>query len=146
MVSWRGLSAPYDRSERQIIQALTVREQFVVHTHKALTDGEVQEEKREPPAFSPPVYIDADDIPFGEPVKTKRKRPIYELAWTWRKHRIYKTKAQAQVKLRVWKKWYERQGWKVYKVGEGYFANGPNGERHAASIHEYDRDTKERVK
>jgi len=48
--------------------------------------------------------------------------------------------------LRAWKKWYERQGWKVTNHGTGYFATSPQGERHSISLHEYDPESKERLK
>lgn len=106
-------------------------------------------------------FIDPEDIPFGECRVSEnsgkpRKRPIYALVWTHRRHRVYKTKARAQVKLKAWKRWYERQGWKVNSHATGYFAVSPDAtlqgaaakstERHAISLHEYDRDTHERLK
>ena len=161
-VKWRGLSASYSRSERLIMGALTVREQGILHLLKAFTHGEIQEESvnsdprmvkagPQPDARSrdaapekvPSLFLDPEDIPFGPPAK--KKRPVYALCWTWRHHRVYKTKAQAQRKLRVWKRWYERQGWKVTNHPEGYFA-AKGSERHSISLHEYDKETRERLK
>ena len=88
-------------------------------------------------------WIDPEDIPFGD--KPKRVKKTYALVWTWRAHRVYKTKGKAQAKLKVWKKWYERQGWKVHSHATGYFAANKEGDRHAISLHEYDRETRERL-
>lgn len=49
------------------------------------------------------------------------------LVWTWQKGRRFKTKGEAQAKLRVWKKWYERQGWRVVgNASSGYLAYAPD--------------------
>ena len=87
------------------------------------------------------IYTDPEDLEFGPP---KRRKKLYAVAWTWRKHRIVKTKKRGNEVLKVWKRWYERQGWTVRSHPTGYFAT-KNGERHAASLHEYDFETKERL-
>lgn len=190
-VTWRGLTASYDRSERQIMSALTVREQGFVHGLKAAFTGEISESVtgqqggaipqariavNEPAVNRAPTqYTEPEDIPFGDakffatktlqqierqstqneanlgPVSNidkgykPRKRSIYALCWTWQKSRVYKTKAKAEVKKRAWKRWYERNGWKVTSHQTGYFAT-KGKEQHSISLHEYDRDTKERLK
>ena len=156
MVKWRGLSAVYTPDEREIMSQLPVREQFIVHTLKAFTDGEISHSAveqlvaREPhklevagssPACATPVYTDPEDIPFGKP---KRPKKIYAVAWTWRKHKIHKTKKRCEERLRVWKRWYERQGWTVIRMGSGYIAERA-GERHSVSLHEYDAATRQRI-
>lgn len=168
-VSWRGLSAVYSQDERQLMSALPVREQFSLHVLKSLMGGEIRL-GREPhvaegseggsPGRSgdngPPVYLHEDEIVFGEETKPAdgvateaslraRRKKIYALVWTFQKHRVYKTKTIASRKMRAWKLWKERQGWKVTKLAEGYMAVR-GSEREAISLHEYDRETKERLK
>ena len=49
------------------------------------------------------------------------------LVWTWRKGRRFPTKGAAMAKLKVWKRWYERQGWRVIGNGAmGYIAYAPD--------------------
>ncbi len=94
------------------------------------------------------VYTDPEDIPFGQPKKT------YALAWTKDKIRPFKTKAgkkkpweSAEPKLRVWKRWYERQGWTIFGSARGgwHIARSPEGVLHAAIIREYDQERKKRL-
>jgi hypothetical protein len=75
------------------------------------------------------------------------KGRIYAVAWTWMKSRIVATKREGNDRMRVWKKWYERQGWKVLRSGpEAYIATHPDtGERHSIVFHEYDEETHERI-
>jgi len=172
LVRWRGQTADYTTAERLLMADLPVREQAFVHVLKALTDGEVSESTGEgiasprhseapgpgqegfalggsiPPAGT--VYTDPEDLEFGSVCGSgkqgpSRKRPIYAVAWTWRKHKIHKTKKRCEQRLKVWKRWYERQGWTVRRMGTGYWADGPDGEKHVISLHEYDRDTLERT-
>ena len=91
-----------------------------------------------------PLYTDPEDIPFGKPARRKK---IYAVAWSWRKHKIHKTKKRCEQRLRVWKAWKERQGWTVMKFASGYLAIAPQlGEtREVIQLHEYDRETKERL-
>jgi hypothetical protein len=175
-IRWRGQSADYTTAERLLMADLSVREQALVHTLKALTQGEigaavekakgstvevrpvpVQPEVRRPTAIAShqgtdagTVYTDPEDIEFGSVCgsgkqRSSRKRPIYAVAWTWRQHKIHKTKKRCEQRLKVWKRWYERQGWTVRRMGTGYWADGPDGEKHVILLHEYDRDTKERL-
>lgn len=137
---------------------LPVREQFIVHALKSFTDGEIQDPVVESQVsagravettVTPPlVYTDPEDIPFGQPKKT------YALAWTKDKIRPFKTKAgkkkpweSAEPKLRVWKRWYERQGWTIFGAATGgwHIARSPQGELHAAIIREYDAERKKRL-
>lgn len=82
-----------------------------------------------------------------------RSGRIFAVSWHWRKHRIVKTKKEGDRVMRVWKRWYERQGWKVRSLGhgnDGYLAyapdygiedwnrHGPDGKVHTISLHEYD--------
>ena len=97
-----------------------------------------------------PEYTDPEDLEFGSVCGSgkqgpSRKRPIYAVAWTWRKHKIHKTKKRCEQRLKVWKRWYERQGWTVRRMGTGYWADGPDGEKHVISLHEYDRETRARL-
>lgn len=158
-VRWRGMSAEYSPVERQIMSTLPVKEQAFVHTLKALLDGEIQA-GREPHTevaqpvtggddqgqLIPPtsVYTDPEDLEFGKP---KKKRPVYALSWTWRQGKVYKTKVKAQAKMKAWKKWYERQGWKVISIPgqSGYFAAKGN-ERHSIALHEYEKETLVRIR
>lgn len=49
--------------------------------------------------------------------------------------------------MRVWRSWYQRQGWVVNSLGpDAYAATAPDGEtRHAIVLHEYDAETKQRL-
>jgi hypothetical protein len=131
--------------------ALPVQEQTVLHVLKAFTDGEIGEAPIPAAslvgAVASPVYTDPEDITFGnkEPTRAKRRPKIYAVVWTWRKHRIVKTKKRGTEVLKVWKRWYERQGWKVTSCPSGYFAANAKGDRHAISLDEYDKETKERL-
>lgn len=166
-VKWLGLSAVYSPEEREIIAALTVREQTFVHALKAMTDGEIQEsvnasgEGGENPSVKPkpapsPVYTKPEDIEFGAPPLGTRPdgskiKRLYAVVWTWRSSKMFPSKSSkfpwksAEHRTHVWKRWYERQGWKVSSHQAGYFAAGPNGERHVVLIHEYERDTHQRL-
>jgi hypothetical protein len=161
-VKWRGQSAEYTPEERLIMRDLPVKEQAFVHTLKAFTDGEIGASDRTAPLADtssavgsmpniqirhtegPTVYTDPEDIEFGGD-KPKRKRPVYAVTWTWRQSRIHKTKRRCEQRLKVWKRWYERQGWKVYRLGSGYWAISPAGEKHAISLHEYDAASHKRL-
>lgn len=159
-VKWRGQSAVYTTDEREIMAQLPVREQFVLHILKATMCGELRSAfspgvSLEHPPASPDqstnrliVYTDPEDIPFGQPKKT------YALAWTKDKIRPFKTKAgkkkpweSAEPKLRVWKRWYERQGWTIFGSAAGgwHIARSPEGVLHAAIIREYDQERKKRL-
>lgn len=97
-------------------------------------------------------WLDPSEIPFGDsrPLETvsapvpRRAKKTYAIVWSWRKHRITKTKKRAQEKVKVWCAWKRRQGWNVYRVGEAYFAD-KDGLREAALVHTYDRETRERI-
>ncbi len=69
--SWRSLAAVYTTDERRQIQDLPVNEQFVLHSLKAFFGGEIQPASASTLHVSPkpemPKYIDAEDIPFGDP-------------------------------------------------------------------------------
>ncbi len=168
-VLWRGLSAAYTTDERQQMSSLPVKEQFSLHLLKSVFEGAILEggagwaglraslgtgemvpvdvSERQATAGCdqpPPIYIDAEDIVFGEEVKPKRKKPVYALVWTWRKHKLVKTKALGTRKMRAWKKWQERNGWKVTNHETGYFASRA-GELQSMSLHSYDASTKERI-
>lgn len=111
-----------------------------------------------------PVYTKPEDIEFGDIAlaveaqhKTRSKkprgdqtsrrspRPIYALVWTWKAHKVCKTKARATRSMKAWKRWYERQGWKVVKLANGYLAVKA-GERHEViALHEYDAATHQRL-
>lgn len=109
---------------------------------------------------APSVYTEPEDIEFGAPdqmlPKPKKKprgdqtsrrspRPIYALVWTWKAHKVCKTKARATRSMKAWKRWYERQGWKVVKLANGYLAVKA-GERHEViALHEYDAATHQRL-
>jgi hypothetical protein len=84
----------------------------------------------------------------------------YAVVWTWKKHRIVATKKRGIEVARVWKRWYERKGWRVRSLGqglEGYLAyapdykyedwndHGPDSRVHVCSVHTYDAETKERI-
>lgn len=156
MVKWRGLTADYLPAERQIMQALPVKEQAFIHVLKAFTDGEISGADSNPEAttksdISPlnvgntPSYTDPEDLEFGRSVEqSTRRKKTYALVWTWQNHRVFKTKGKAQAKMKTWKKWYERNGWKVTNHAAGYFAAKGN-ERHAIALHEYDAVTLERL-
>jgi hypothetical protein len=158
-IRWRGQTADYTTAERLLMADLPVREQAFVHVLKALTQGEIEEGRtavstdvkalgqgqNSASEQSPPttVYTDPEDLEFGE--KPKRQQKIYAVAWTWRQHKIHKTKKRCEQRLKVWKRWYERQGWTVRRMGTGYWADGPDGEKHVISLHEYDAQTRGRL-
>jgi hypothetical protein len=49
------------------------------------------------------------------------------LLWTWRKGRRFETKGEAKKKLKVWKRWYERLGWRIMgNESDGYIAYAPD--------------------
>jgi len=162
LVRWRGMTAGYTQDERLIMAALPVKEQAVVHTLKAFTEGEISgaenratsvavsearlvtQSRDAVPEEVPSPYTDPEDIEFGSE-SPKRRPKVYAVAWTWRQSRVHKTKKRCEQRLKVWKRWYERQGWKVYRMGSGFLAECPDGERHAITLHEYDRETKERL-
>lgn len=75
-----------------------------------------------------------------------REKRIYAVVWTWRHNRRVVTKKRGTQKMRVWKRWYERQGWSVHSLGsDAYAATSPDGEtRHSIVFHEYDENN-ERV-
>jgi len=141
------------------MRQLPVSEQAIVHTLKAFTDGEIscdqqakggllgnctsEELSGDTSLVDHPVYTDPEDIPFGAP---KRKRPIYALSWTWQQGKVYATKAKATRGARAWKLWHERWGFKVVSVPGtvGYFA-AKGLERRAVVLHEYDKETNERL-
>lgn len=158
-VSWLGLQADYSRPEREIMSQLPVTEQQLVHVLKSLTDGEIgpgviPSDKRLPaavtgvslehPSSPGPVFTAPEDLEFGS-AKPKRRKKLYYLIWTWQNSRPFKTKVKAQAKLKTWKRWYERQGWKVTKLGAGHLAESPDGQRHVVQLHEYDALTHERL-
>lgn len=67
---------------------------------------------------------------------------IYVLCWTWQKHRVVLQKNEAEHLIRVWREWYERQGWHF----RGSVAIHPETkEAHACVLHEYDATTYERI-
>ena len=158
-ISWLGLSAVYAPDERALMAELTIREQTYIHALKALTKGEIQDcvgdsssdprtVKAGPPldtrsgdavAQEVPItlYADPEDIPFGDPApppRRKRSDTVVVLRWTWNKGRQFKTKKAAHLKMKVWRRWYERQGWTVKGYGEQMIATSPSGERHAITL------------
>ena len=67
---------------------------------------------------------------------------VLAVVWTAKKHRLVKTKKAGRELMMVWKKWYERQGWKVLPLAGGFAARHPDGERrHAVGLHVYDIET-----
>lgn len=46
--------------------------------------------------------------------------------WTNGAGKPVKTKKRGAEKMKVWRSWYERQGWKVRSMGEGYVAYPKN--------------------
>ena len=98
------------------------------------------------------VYTDPEDIPFGpEP----RRKKVYAVVWTPGRHRRCKTKdgdkdrRSAMRTIRTWHRWYVRRGWRIIAGSQdaGWYiaANEKKGDRVAISLHEYDRETKERL-
>jgi hypothetical protein len=167
-VKWLGLDAVYTDPEREILATLPIREQAYVHILKAFCGGTIEGLSSDgdsdctaplsadrsrlhgglaasngPP---PVVYTDPEDIPFGDGAPTPRKRPLYALSWTWQGSMVYPTKRVATLCMSTWKKCYEARGWKVSNHAEGYFAAGPENQRHSIALHEYDRDTLERIR
>ena len=85
--------------------------------------------------------------------KQARGGRIFAVGWHWQKHRVVLTKKEAERVMRVWKAWYERQGWTVRSRGHGnsgYVAYapdykledwsryGPDSKVHSVGLHEYD--------
>ena len=102
-----------------------------------------------PPAGT--VYTDPEDLEFGKP---KARAKIYAVIWTGGNHRRCKTKDGAKDRrsatktIKTWLRWYERQGWKVTfgsQAAGWYIAANEKGDRHAISLHEYDRETGARL-
>ncbi len=144
---WRGVSATYSSGERLLVGRLKNKEQWFIHLLKSLTDGEIAEAPEPAVALVAPVasgvYTDPEDIPFGKP---KKSRPIYGLVATPKLATQTKTKAEAEFWMKVWRKWYELKGWTVYGAqGSGYYIATQGDNRHAISLHEYDKETKERL-
>ena len=149
-VQWLGLQAVYTEDERALMAELSIREQTFVHALKALTKGEIGEGGVEQPGTlgttvkptglgnaetpSPTVYTNHEDIPFGEPARLKPSERVVLLRWTWNKGRILNTKRAAHHKMKVWRRWYERQGWTVKGYGESMIARSPSGERHSITL------------
>lgn len=140
--------------------ALTLREQTLIHALKALTDGEIGDWSEERKSDSRTVkagpqldtrsgdtedqqvavYTDPEDIEFGEPVpRLKRSEQLIVLAWTRDRHKILKTKKRAHQLMKVWRRWYERQGWTVKNFGdaESMIAVSLTGDRHAITLRTY---------
>ncbi len=157
-ISWRGHAAPYTQTERDIIAALPVTEQFVLHALKAFFGGEIQpasastlhvSPKPEMPKYiageenwpevtvKKSVYIDAEDIPFGAPPVRRPKRS-YRLEWTNGSPSLHKTKKVAQRRMRAWVNWKRRNGWNVVTHPTGYFA-GRDNIREAVLIREIEK-------
>ena len=125
--SWRGLAAVYTAMEREAIAPLPVNEQFVLHSLKAYFGGEIHpdETSRSPKPETSPVYIDAEDIPFGEPVTSppvRRSKRSYALQWTNGRGSVHPLKKTATRRMRAWVNWKRRQGWNVITHPTGYFA------------------------
>lgn len=74
-----------------------------------------------------------------------RKDRIYAVCWTWKKHRIVPTKKRGEEVLRVWKRWKERQGLSISRLGDGYVARREGALTESISLHTYDVITKERI-
>ncbi len=152
--TWRGLAAVYTALEREAIAPLPVSEQWILHQLKAHFGGEIHpdETSRSPKPkspkltgdhrldasvernHSPRVYIDAEDIPFGD-APVRRPKPLYALQWTRGRGSVHKTKKQATRRMRAWKNWKVRQGWKVINHPTGFFA-GKDNVREAVLIRE----------
>lgn len=64
------------------------------------------------------------------------------MEWSWRKHRIVRTKAEGQRAIKAWKWWYERLGWSVRR---NVATHPETGEQHAIALREYDSETRKRV-
>ena len=138
------------------MQALPVKEQAFVHALKALTDGEIVEGGQVAPVSldkAPSTgYTDPEDLEFGKSVpKTVRKNPIYAVVWTGG-HRRCKTKDgkkdrhSAARTIKAWLRWKERQGWTIAgSQASGWYIATKEGDRHAISLREYDKETLERL-
>jgi hypothetical protein len=66
------------------------------------------------------------------------------VCWTLGKHRIVKTKKEADRVMKVWKDWHRKIGWTV----RGNLAYPPDDNvraLRAITLHEYDSETRERV-
>lgn len=73
-------------------------------------------------------------------------RPIHAVRWTDSRARIVRTKKRGHELLMVWKKWKERQGWKVRgSAGSGYVAESPAGVLEAAALRSYNPATLEQL-
>lgn len=47
--------------------------------------------------------------------------------WTWRKHRVFKYRYEAERHIKTWKRWYQRKGWLVQgSAKDGYIAMPPD--------------------
>ena len=76
-----------------------------------------------------------------------RPKRIYAVVWSWRKHKIVRTKKEGAEELKAWKMSYEAQGWKVRRSGpDAFIATHPETEKQKSIVfHEYDAETKERL-
>lgn len=70
-----------------------------------------------------------------------KRGKIIAVEWTWKGHRICRTRKEADQARRNWQRWYRRRGWEV----RGNRATGPNGERHVCEVTEYDAKTLKRI-
>jgi hypothetical protein len=139
-VRWRGLAAVYTAQEREAIAPLPVREQWFLHELKARFGGEIQPiditVSLEPEPT--PIYIDAEDIPFGDTPVRPQKRS-YRLEWTNGTPTLHKTKKVATRRMRAWVNWKRRQGFQVITHPTGYFA-GKDSVREAVQIREVPKE------
>ncbi len=150
--SWRGLAAVYTAFERESLAPLPVNEQWILHQLKAFFGGEIQPASASTLHVSPkpetPVYIDAEDIPFGDPPKAppvRRPKGSYRLEWTNGAPSLHKTKKVAQRRMRAWVNWKRRNGWNVVTHPTGYFA-GKDNVREAVLIRELPREIEKPAK
>lgn len=54
-----------------------------------------------------------DGSNYGAIWAQARKDHVHVVFWTWRKHRIVRTKAEGERLVRLWKKWHKLCGWEV---------------------------------
>lgn len=72
---------------------------------------------------------------------------IWVLYWSYKQHRIFPTRKEAEASLSSWKRWKERHGWRVWGYGGSTYAGPPDEimSREVCHIRKYDSRTLEEL-
>lgn len=72
-------------------------------------------------------------------------KPILTFRWTDSRARIIPFKYKADEYAKVWKRWKERQGWRVRGASPNHIAESPDGVFEACALRIYDPGTLQEV-